>query len=407
MPRFFRNLRAGSQHRQYAASAGDGLDLRCASCLLGRPRGVTAALLAPADRPSKPSFATCTSACIPTGFRTIPSRRSVKALLGRVSGHLQLDEEASSLVTQCRQRIRDHSRCSKSTWQPLARWLCDPDMSLRHLCVLTLLVPIVLCMWQGGELGRTAGLPYKFEFYLKRSAEANQPALPSEAQPADLDRVAVTLPPPVRACPASNLQRTCQVKGLLHECHVTAALLVRTGSFGVIGRRRAALRHSQGSWEAAERVWAKKRVHRRYALVAAILDSRRWHATVPRKVIIERVLKRCRGGSQHPRHAAAGVHPDCCRPGPPAQHQQLRRSAPRQQAAHRASARKTGLHVRRVLPHSATQHAHSHFSYMVQMSRQKSARMRPGRCLWAATCCSCAVCGRLSGHSGLGRWSAG
>lgn len=60
---------------------------------------------------------------------------------------------------------------------------------------------ILPIFWQGGELGRTAGLPYKFVFYLRgREEPGSEPA--GKRDPAvspPLQHVALTLPPPVSA----------------------------------------------------------------------------------------------------------------------------------------------------------------------------------------------------------------
>ena len=80
-------------------------------------------------------------------------------------------------------------------------------------CSSTMQLSDVLSACQGGELGRTAGLPYRFEFYLKRSLERDQPApdVSTDAHAAGLEHVAVTLPPPVRACLGCEPQRSLVV----------------------------------------------------------------------------------------------------------------------------------------------------------------------------------------------------
>lgn len=66
---------------------------------------------------------------------------------------------------------------------------------------------------QGGELGRTAGLAYKFEFYLRRrepnsgpDSELDDGAGPAASPP--LQHVALTLPPPVSALRPMQLPLT-------------------------------------------------------------------------------------------------------------------------------------------------------------------------------------------------------
>ena len=60
---------------------------------------------------------------------------------------------------------------------------------------------LLLVVSQGGELGRTAGLPYKFEFYLRSRTETGPNAVVGAAPAASptLQHVALTLPPPVSA----------------------------------------------------------------------------------------------------------------------------------------------------------------------------------------------------------------
>ena len=83
-------------------------------------------------------------------------------------------------------------------------------------------------------MGRTAGLPYRFEFYLRRKPAGNQPVVtpPSshDAQHATLERIAVTLPPPVRAGLRSSL--TAHLSANVLPTALT--LLGCTGSPGVV-----------------------------------------------------------------------------------------------------------------------------------------------------------------------------
>ena len=77
--------------------------------------------------------------------------------------------------------------------QDSVSWRC-PTAKYESHCWL-------LVVSQGGELGRTAGLPYKFEFYLRSRTESVREAVVGAAPAASptLQHVALTLPPPVSA----------------------------------------------------------------------------------------------------------------------------------------------------------------------------------------------------------------